>query len=181
MPHLMKWIFGFAALSLSVGASAESVNAGREWSDSWGFKGSDWLAARTAQAEAIERADNDYWKSPTYTVTTNTTNTTNIDAGYYIAGGTGGQYNVTGGNAVADISTGDVGGMTSTTFGAYNSSSTGVNIAGNGNGVTISNGASSTGCQNGSINLSGRIPSIAAGSVMSTASANASSAVTSGC
>lgn len=148
-----------AVLSAAQPAFAQS-NAGREWSDSWSFGGSDVMIARLAQAEAIERVENDYWKSPTYYVTSNTV----INADNYVNGGTGGQYNMVNDSEGVDISSGEIGGASSTTFGAYNNSSTQVSITGNTNTATVTNGAQSEGCQNGSINITSSSSNTNAGS-----------------
>jgi hypothetical protein len=148
-----------AVVAAAQPAIAQS-NAGREWSDSWSFGGSDAMIARLAQAEAIERVENDYWKSPTYYVDS----TTIVNADNYVNGGTGGQYNMVNNGQGVDITSGEIGGNSSTTFGAYNNSSTEISIVGDTNTATVTNGAKSEGCQNGSINITSSSANANAGS-----------------
>lgn len=144
-------VAGFGAISLAFLLSLLSPNplfaqnygsSGQSWTSTWGFSSVAERSLSLQTAQAI-RAARQTPVDPIY----NTYNTYDNRTNYQ-------EYN--GGNGAVmggDFQVGDQIGQNTNSIGSMNTGTTNIDIAGNGNAVTATNGADNTGCVDGSIGM----------------------------
>lgn len=117
-----------------------------DWSSSWGFSSPSQENLKLLQADLIKKAEEGYYDdlgpSPIF-ITNNNDNRTGV---VEVTAGDGATIDV-------DNHTGDEIGQNTNVIGAVNNSTTTIDVSGNNNTVTATNGADSEGCQDGSINI----------------------------
>lgn len=142
------------ALGMPHGAHAQNIAApGASWSSGWGFQSMSQRSLLIQQAQAIRSATTPQGPG---TIVYNTTNN-DYRSNY--------QDITTGASAVTDAITlqiADVIGQNTNAVGAMNTGTTNIDINGNNNSVTATNGADSAGCIDGSVhNLSSTLTDLA--------------------
>jgi len=128
-------------------ALADSIDAGNDWGSNWTFPSPGRSTVGLLQSDLIEKQENDY-----YDGLGKVNMTVNNDITYDNRQGSFDNINASG-NASVDSTThvGDEIGQNTNVIGAINNSTTAVEIQGNNNSVTATNGATNSGCMNGGI------------------------------
>jgi len=146
----MRKIFASAillAIAQPGAVMADSIDAGNDWGSNWAFPSPGRSTVGLLQSDLIEKQENDY-----YDGLGKVNMTVNNDITYDNRQGSFDNITASG-NASVDSTThvGDEIGQNTNVIGAINNSNTNVEIKGNNNTVSATNGATNTGCLNGGI------------------------------
>lgn len=149
MTHPFTRLAALAALVLSLPLVAQAqTSGGSDWSSSYMFPSANDRVARTSMIDQVAKAENGYYAT-VGTTTYNTYNTYDNSVGSV-------NVNAEAGATVdASIRTAEGSGTNTYVVGAINTSNNNIQISGSDNLVDISNSASNTGCQDGTIAVVG--------------------------
>ena len=135
----------YAALCCQAALAGDTTQPSGDWNGSWGFSSAADRQLRLMQSDLIAKREKGYYDSFGTNVTVNN-----------VYDYSQGKVDITGsGSAQIDVTnhTGSEIGQNTNVVGAIDASQTTIDVSGDGNSVNTQNQTSSSGCQNGSVNI----------------------------